>query len=120
MRAAIVEEIGKVSIKDIPKPSPGYEEALVKISTAGVCHSDLHMALGDWQKAPTPFPLGHEGIGIVEELGPGAESFIQKGDRVIFGVDLVNIALRENLCFVQNNNICSEYLVSTFLCGQKL
>ncbi|MHA2037648.1 MAG: zinc-dependent alcohol dehydrogenase [Promethearchaeota archaeon] len=86
MRAAIVEEIGKVSIKDIPKPSPGYEEALVKISTAGVCHSDLHMALGDWQKAPTPFPLGHEGIGIVEELGPGAESFIQKGDRVIFGL----------------------------------
>jgi len=86
MRAAIVEKIGKVSIKDIPKPSPGYEEALVKISTAGVCHSDLHMALGDWQEAPTPFPLGHEGIGIVEELGPGAEPFIQKGDRVIFGL----------------------------------
>ncbi|KKL68238.1 hypothetical protein LCGC14_2126970, partial [marine sediment metagenome] len=41
MRAAIVEEIGKVSILDIPKPSPGYGEALVKITAAGVCHSDM-------------------------------------------------------------------------------
>ena len=86
MRTAVVEEFGKISIKDIPKPSPGHEEALIKISTAGVCHSDLHMVFGDWGKAPTPFPLGHEGIGTVEELGPGAEAFIQKGDRVIFGL----------------------------------
>ena len=39
MRAAIVEDYGKVVIKDIPKPTPGYEEALIKISAAGVCHS---------------------------------------------------------------------------------
>ena len=86
MRAAIVEKIGSVSIKDIPKPSPGHEEALVKISTAGVCHSDLHLANGDWPVVQPPFPLGHEGIGIVEDLGPGAEAFVQKGDRVIFGL----------------------------------
>ncbi|MFX0080702.1 MAG: zinc-dependent alcohol dehydrogenase [Candidatus Hodarchaeota archaeon] len=86
MRAAIVTEIGKVSILDVPKPSPVEERALVKITTAGVCHSDLHLAFGDWMKIPPPFPLGHEGIGIVEELGPGAEEYIQKGDRVILGL----------------------------------
>ncbi|MHA2280959.1 MAG: zinc-dependent alcohol dehydrogenase [Promethearchaeota archaeon] len=86
MRTAIVEEFGKISIKDIPKPSPGYEEALVKISTAGVCHSDLHLAKGHWPVAKPPFPLGHEGIGIVEELGPGAEKFVEIGDRVILGL----------------------------------
>lgn len=86
MRAAIVEEIGKISIKDIPKPSPGYEEALIKITSAGVCHSDLHLSNGDWPIAKAPFPLGHEGIGIVEELGPGAEKFVKIGDRVILGL----------------------------------
>ena len=86
MRAAIVEKIGEITIKDVPKPSPGHEEALVKISTVGVCHSDLHMVKGDWVKVPTPFPLGHEAIGIVVELGPGSEEFVKKGDRVILGL----------------------------------
>jgi propanol-preferring alcohol dehydrogenase len=86
MRAAIVEKIGEITIKDVPKPSPGHEEALVKISTAGVCHSDLHLSNGDWSVVKPPIPLGHEAIGIVEDLGPGAERFIKKGDRVILGL----------------------------------
>jgi propanol-preferring alcohol dehydrogenase len=86
MRAAIVEEIGKVSIKDVPKPTPGHEEVLVKISTVGVCHSDVHVVKGHWMKVPTPFPIGHEAIGIVEELGPGSEEFVKIGDRVILGL----------------------------------
>jgi len=86
MRAAILEEIGKLTIKDVPKPTPGHEEALVKISTSGVCHSDLHMVKKDWGFTNPPIPMGHEGIGIVEELGPGAEVYIQKGDRVILGL----------------------------------
>ena len=86
MRAAIVEEIGRVSIKDVPKPTPGQEEVLVKISTVGVCHSDLHLSKGDWVEVKTPFPLGHEAIGIVEDLGPGAGRFVKKGDRVILGL----------------------------------
>lgn len=87
MRAVILAD-GKLVIKDVPKPSPGYEEALVKIATAGVCHSDVHLVKGDWPSFVRPFPtrMGHEGIGIVEELGPGAEKFIQKGDRVILGL----------------------------------
>ena len=86
MKAAIVEKIGNVSIKDIPKPTPGHEEALIKISSAGVCHSDLHLSNGDWPIMQPPFPIGHEGIGIVEELGPGADVFVKEGDRVILGL----------------------------------
>jgi propanol-preferring alcohol dehydrogenase len=87
MKAAILEN-GKLEIKEVPKPTPKNEEALVKMITAGVCHSDLHLAKGDWPRfvQPFPMPLGHEGIGIVEDLGPGAEKFIQKGDRVILGL----------------------------------
>ena len=87
MRAVMLAD-GKLAVKDVPKPSPGYEEALVKITTAGVCHSDVHLAKGDWPRFvySFPIPMGHEGIGIVEELGPGAERFIEKGDRVILGL----------------------------------
>lgn len=87
MKAAILEK-GKIDVREIPKPSPQYENALVRITTAGVCHSDLHLVKGDWPRMipPYPIPMGHEGIGIVEELGPGAEKFIQVGDRVILGL----------------------------------
>ncbi len=87
MQAAILSE-GKLILKDVPKPSPGFEEALIRITAAGVCHSDVHLVKGDWPRfvRPFPIPMGHEGIGIVEELGPGAEKFVKKGDRVILGL----------------------------------
>ena len=90
MRSVIIQEFGKVDILDVPKPSPEPGEALVKITTAGVCHTDLHIAMGDWvedmAEAQLPFPLGHEGIGIVEELGQELDVDIKIGDRVILGL----------------------------------
>lgn len=87
MQAAIFTE-GKLVVTDVPKPSPKHEEALIRITSAGVCHSDIHFIKGDWLggKYPMPIPLGHEGIGVIEELGPGAEKFIKVGDRVILGL----------------------------------
>jgi len=87
MRAAILSG-DKLVIKEVPKPAPGYEEALIKLTVAGVCHSDVHIVKRDWWKLPSSveIPIGHEGIGTVEELGPGADKFVQKGDRVILGL----------------------------------
>jgi D-arabinose 1-dehydrogenase-like Zn-dependent alcohol dehydrogenase len=85
MKAAILDK-GKVEIKDMPKPTPLFEEALVRLTAAGVCHSDIHLVKGDWRVIPIPIPLGHEGIGIVEALGPGAEKSVSIGDRVILGL----------------------------------
>jgi propanol-preferring alcohol dehydrogenase len=82
MKAAMVEE-GSVQVRDVPAPVPGDEEALVRISAAGVCHSDLHMVR--WRN-PDAMPIGHEAIGVVEALGPGAERAVQVGDRVILGL----------------------------------
>ncbi|MFX1258401.1 MAG: alcohol dehydrogenase catalytic domain-containing protein, partial [Promethearchaeota archaeon] len=57
-------------------------------TAAGICHSDVHVVKGDWAALTPRFPirLGHEGIGIVEELGPGADGFVEIGDRVILGL----------------------------------
>jgi alcohol dehydrogenase, propanol-preferring len=84
MKAARVEN-GKVEIQEVPVPEPGERQALVRISTAGVCHSDLHLARGDWHGVQ-PRVIGHEAIGVVEDLGPGADPFVAVGDRVILGL----------------------------------
>lgn len=89
MRAFMIMEYNKLEVIDAPIPVPQDDEVLIRIHTAGICHSDLHLANGDWSEIypiPLPFPLGHEGIGTVTELGPKAGKLIQKGDRVIFGL----------------------------------
>ena len=84
MKAARLED-GTLHIRDLPIPVPGNEEALIRISASGVCHSDLHLARGDWHGV-RPEVIGHEAIGIVEALGPGADRFAEVGDRVILGL----------------------------------
>src|SRR5262249_61391947 len=74
MKAARLEA-GTFHIREVPIPDPGTDEALVKLSAAGVCHSDLHLARGDWVGIPEIGSIGHEGIGAVEALGPGADRF---------------------------------------------
>jgi len=85
MKAARLED-GTLHIRDVPVPVPGDEEALIRISASGVCHSDLHLARGDWRGVPRSGTIGHEAIGVVEALGPGAEHFVHEGDRVILGL----------------------------------
>ncbi|WP_244302953.1 alcohol dehydrogenase catalytic domain-containing protein [Leucobacter coleopterorum] len=53
----------------------------VKIAAAGVCHSDLHVKRGEWD-APAPMVMGHEGSGVVTELGEGVTS-LAVGDHVV-------------------------------------
>jgi len=73
MQAAVVTEFGKdLRIQSLPIPTPGRGEALVRVITTGVCHTDLHAAEGDWPVKPTPpFIPGHEGVGEVVALGEG-------------------------------------------------
>jgi alcohol dehydrogenase, propanol-preferring len=85
MKAARVVD-GDLRVVDLAAPEPGPDQALVRISAAGVCHSDLHLARGDWKGVGQSGVLGHEAIGIVEDLGPGADRFINRGDRVILGL----------------------------------
>ncbi|OAI38903.1 hypothetical protein AYO38_01805 [bacterium SCGC AG-212-C10] len=77
---------GALQIMDLPSPTPGPDDALIRMSSAGVCHSDLHIVRGDWAGVPANMPLGHEGIGIVQALGPGADRYVAVGDRVILGL----------------------------------
>ena len=73
MKAAVVHAFGKdLTIDDVAIPTPGPGQALVKLITSGVCHTDLHAVEGDWPVKPNPpFIPGHEGVGTVIALGEG-------------------------------------------------
>jgi Zn-dependent alcohol dehydrogenases len=83
MKAAVVNAFGQpLQIREVPIPSPGPGQALLKIIATGVCHTDLHAADGDWPVKPTPpFIPGHEGAGVVVKLGTGV-THLKEGDRV--------------------------------------
>ena len=83
MKAAVVPELGaKLEIREVTVPEPGAGQVLVKIEAAGLCHTDIHAAYGDWPVKPEPpFIPGHEGVGVVVKEGPGA-TLHKPGDRV--------------------------------------
>jgi propanol-preferring alcohol dehydrogenase len=89
MRAAILKEFGQpLAAGEMPRPSPLADEVLVRVEACGVCHSDLHMARGDWPdvaaKMSWPAILGHEAVGRVVEVGAHA-SGVKLGQRVGVG-----------------------------------
>ncbi|WP_308466170.1 zinc-binding dehydrogenase [Rathayibacter soli] len=82
MRAVVLRSAGDAPrIEEVELSAPRTGELRVRIEAAGVCHSDYHYMTGDLT-APLPLVLGHEGAGIVEEVGPGAAGRIHVGDRV--------------------------------------
>ncbi|GIV98869.1 zinc-dependent alcohol dehydrogenase [Roseiflexus sp.] len=83
MKAAVVHDFQQpLRIEELPKPEPGFGEIVVKIEASGLCHTDIHAAHGDWPVKPKlPFIPGHEGVGIVESVGPGVTN-VKEGDRV--------------------------------------
>ena len=74
VRAAVLEEVGQPAvIRDLDLIDPRAGEVRVRMLASGVCHSDLHVRDGEWDR-PTPIVIGHEGAGIVDAVGPGVES----------------------------------------------
>jgi len=83
INAAILWGQGQpLSIEEAELEAPRAGEILVEVKAAGVCHSDLHAARGDWP-ALTPLALGHEGAGVVRTVGENV-SRVRAGDHVVF------------------------------------
>src|SRR3954465_6385339 len=84
INAAILWEQGApLSVEGAELEGPRAGEVLVELKAAGVCHSDLHPARNDWPTR-TPLVLGHEGAGIVRDVGPAVTGIGPRGD-VVFG-----------------------------------
>lgn len=110
MRAAIVTSFGApIAVTSAPTPEPGPGQLLVRLEASGLCHTDIHAARGDWPVKPSlPFVPGHEGVGIVEALGPGA-SGRTVGDRVAT-TWLASACGRCRYCVAGNEPLCEQQL----------
>jgi len=81
IKAAITKEKGALSIEKAELSGPKATEVLVKIIASGVCHTDAAALHGFIPWVKYPMVLGHEGVGIVEEVGSAVDS-LKVGDRV--------------------------------------
>lgn len=83
MKALVYDGPGIKSVKEVEKPRvTGANDAVVKLVKTTICGTDLHILNGDTPEVSTGRILGHEGIGIVEEVGPNVTNF-KVGDKVI-------------------------------------
>jgi len=82
MKAVQLVQIGQpLEAREVPVPSPGNRDVLVRIEAAGICHSDVHYRAGTSPAGPLPITLGHEVAGVVDQVGAEVSGF-RTGDRV--------------------------------------
>ncbi len=83
MKAVVFHGIGDIRVDEVPKPKiKDASDAIVRLTASAICGTDLHMVRGTSVGMKTGTILGHEGVGIVEEVGSAVRNF-QPGDRVV-------------------------------------
>jgi alcohol dehydrogenase, propanol-preferring len=115
MKAAVLHQFkNPLVIEDVPRPSVGANDLLIRVEACGVCHSDLHVADGDWPQFTSitkmPLILGHEIAGRVVEKGGAVREF-QIGDRV--GMPWIYWTCGEcEFCREGNENLCAKQKIT--------
>ena len=115
MKAAVLHDFKEPLVfEEVPRPQLEPSDVLIKVEACGVCHSDLHVADGDWSQLAAivkrPLILGHEIAGRVVEKG-GDVHDLQIGDRV--GVPWVHWTCAEcELCLAGNENLCPKQKIT--------
>ena len=107
VRAAVLVQVGgPIEVQELDLQGPQKGEVLVRVLAVGVCHSDWHLVTGDTQH-PLPVVLGHEGAGVIEEVGANVEG-LTSGDLVS-----LNWAPNCGACFYCTHgrpSLCAEYV----------
>ncbi len=115
MKAAILHDFKRaLVIEEVDRPKPGADEVLIAVEACGVCHSDLHVADGDWTQlnriVKKPLILGHEIAGRVVEKGAAVRE-LEIGDRV--GVPWIHWACGEcEFCRQGDENLCVKQKIT--------
>src|SRR6187455_1312531 len=110
VRAAVAHAAGKpLSIETVSLDGPREGEVLVEIRATGICHTDAFTLSGDDPEGLFPAILGHEGAGVVVDVGPGVRS-LAKGDHVI---PLYVPECREcEYCVSDKTNLCQAIRIT--------
>src|SRR5688572_19048473 len=83
MRAAVFHGPGDIQVDDVPRPAAGPGEAVIRVTLTTICGTDVHILKGEYPVEPGTI-VGHEPVGIIEELGAGVTGY-EIGDRILVG-----------------------------------
>jgi alcohol dehydrogenase len=83
MKALVFHKKNDIRVEEVPRPRAGVGEAVIRITLTTICGTDLHIVRGEYPVKPGLI-IGHEPVGVIEELGPGVTGF-EIGDRVLVG-----------------------------------
>src|SRR5262252_8472820 len=83
MKALVFHGKNNIRVDEVARPHPSVGEAVIRITLTTICGTDLHIVRGEYPVRPGLI-IGHEPVGVIEELGPGVTGF-EVGDRVLVG-----------------------------------
>lgn len=83
MQAAVFVEKGRISLREVDRPEPGYGQVLVAVSMTTICGTDVHILKGEYPVKPGLI-VGHEHVGRIAAIGPGVHGY-EIGERVLAG-----------------------------------
>lgn len=104
---------GELFIDEVELESPRADELLVRISACGICHTDFGM-MGPDAFVPLPLVLGHEGVGVVAQVGADVTEF-QPGDKVLLSIDHCGTCAA---CDANSPAYCEEMMLRHFSAGR--
>jgi 2-desacetyl-2-hydroxyethyl bacteriochlorophyllide A dehydrogenase len=107
VRAAIIDEPGKVRVGEVPDPTPAPGQVVVQVCACGICGTDLHIAAGEFPPTPYPIVPGHEFAGRVVAVGTGVRTGVDVGDRVAVDPSLFCGYCAE--CRAGRGNLCANW-----------
>jgi threonine dehydrogenase-like Zn-dependent dehydrogenase len=84
MKAVVFHGVNDIGIEEVARPRPKAGEAVIRITATTICGTDVHIVKGEYPVRPGLI-LGHEPVGVIEELGEGLEGEYTAGQRVIVG-----------------------------------
>jgi L-iditol 2-dehydrogenase len=111
MRAAFMTGVHEVDVRETEEPSLDSRGAVIRVEACGICGTDARTFFNGDPRAPSPWILGHEPVGILEEVGPDAElpPGVEQGGRIFLGSILTCGVCR--WCTEGRQNLCEQHLL---------
>ena len=111
MKAAFMTDVNAVEVRETEEPKLDHRGAVLRVQACGICGTDARTFFNGDPRAPVPWLLGHEPVGVLEEVGPEADlqPGVERGDRVFLGSILTCGECR--WCLEGFQNLCEHHLL---------